>query len=59
MLLVHLPRDVKTINEAMLRHGVIIRPMGGFGMPDAIRVTIGTRAENERLLQALGQVLSQ
>jgi histidinol-phosphate aminotransferase len=58
MLLIHLPRDVKTINEEMLRRGVIIRPMGGFGMPDAIRVTIGTRAENERLLQAFAEVLA-
>jgi histidinol-phosphate aminotransferase len=58
ILLVNLPRDVKMINERMLRQGVIIRPMGGFGMPDAIRVTIGTHAENERLLDSLRQVLA-
>jgi histidinol-phosphate aminotransferase len=59
ILLVNLPQDVKTLNEGMLRRGVIIRPMGGFGMPDAIRVTIGTRAQNERLLAAMSQCLSE
>lgn len=59
ILLIDLPREVKSINEGMLRRGVIIRPMGGFGMPDAIRVTIGTHAENERLLQGLAQVITE
>lgn len=59
ILVTNLPREVKAINEGMLRRGVIIRPMGGFGMPDAIRVTVGNHAENERLLAALKQVLAQ
>ncbi|MBI5653324.1 MAG: histidinol-phosphate transaminase [Chloroflexi bacterium] len=59
ILLTHLPREVKHINEEMLRRGVIIRPMGGFGMPDAIRITIGTREENERFLNAMRDVLKQ
>jgi histidinol-phosphate aminotransferase len=59
VLLVHLPRDVKSINEGMLRRGVIVRPMASFGMPDAIRVTIGTRPENEKMLDALRQVLGE
>ena len=59
ILLPSLPREVKTINEEMLKRGVIIRPMGGFGLPNAIRVTIGTRAENEKFLQVLRDVLKQ
>jgi histidinol-phosphate aminotransferase len=59
ILLINLPRDVQTINEGMLRRGVIVRPMGGFGMPDAIRITIGTRVENEKMLAALRQVLKE
>lgn len=58
ILLVNLPREVKTINEGLLRRGVIVRPMGGFGMADAIRVTVGTREENEKLLRAMKEVLS-
>jgi histidinol-phosphate aminotransferase len=59
VLLTNLPRDVKMINEGMLKRGVIIRPMNGFGMPDAIRVTIGTHEQNEKMLNTLRQVLGQ
>ena len=59
ILLTDLPREVQAINEGMLRRGVIIRPMGGFGLPHAIRVTIGTREQNEKMLTALKQVLEE
>ena len=59
ILLTDLPRDVKVINEGMLRRGVIIRPMGGFGLPNAIRVTIGTREQNKKMLEALKEVLEE
>jgi histidinol-phosphate aminotransferase len=39
--------------ERLLREGVIVRPMGGFGLPDHIRITIGTAEENEKLVKAL------
>ncbi len=58
ILLDRLPRDVNAINEGLLRRGVIVRPMGGFGLPDAMRVSIGTREENARFLEALRQVLA-
>lgn len=37
----------------LLKEGVIVRPMHGFGLPDCIRVSVGTAAENSRLLKAL------
>ena len=43
--------------DALLRHGVIVRPARGFGAPDAIRVTIGWPVENDRFLRALQDVL--
>lgn len=43
--------------DALLRHGVIVRPARGFGAPDAIRVTIGRPVENDRFVAALEQVL--
>lgn len=46
-------KDAAKVNEALLNQGVIVRPLGGYGMPDWLRVTIGTAAENERFLQAL------
>ncbi|HEX7594605.1 MAG TPA: histidinol-phosphate transaminase [Anaerolineae bacterium] len=59
ILLTDLPREVQAINEGMLRRGVIIRPMGGFGLPHAIRVTVGTREQNEKMLDAMKDVLKQ
>jgi histidinol-phosphate aminotransferase len=43
--------------EAMQRQGVITRPMGGYELPEWIRVSIGTPAENERCLKVLKHVL--
>ncbi len=53
-----LARDAAPVYEAMLREGVIVRPLAGYGMPNHLRTTIGTVHENERFLDALGRVLS-
>lgn len=42
--------------EMLLREGVIVRPMGGFGLPEHVRITIGTPKENEKLLKALQKI---
>ena len=39
--------DARPLFEALLREGVIVRPLAGFGAPEAIRVTVGTAEENE------------
>jgi len=39
--------------EALLRRGIIVRPMDGYGFPNAVRVSVGTRPENERFLEAI------
>jgi histidinol-phosphate aminotransferase len=39
--------------EGLLRQGVIVRPLSGFGLPEHLRVTIGTKEQNERLVAAL------
>ena len=44
--------------EALQREGVITRPMGGYQLPEFIRISIGTPAENERCLAALKRVLA-
>ncbi len=43
--------------ERLLREGVIVRPLDGFGAPEAIRVSVGTPDENEFFAAALGRVL--
>jgi histidinol-phosphate aminotransferase len=42
----------------LLREGVIVRPLDGFGAPEAIRVSVGAPEENEVFAVALGHVLS-
>lgn len=48
--------DGARVYEALLRQGVIVRPMGVYGFPHHVRVTIGTSAENERFVGALEKV---
>jgi histidinol-phosphate aminotransferase len=40
------------------RRGVITRPMGGYGLPEWIRISVGTPAENRRCLDALRELAS-
>ena len=41
------------------QRGVITRPMGGYQLPEWLRISIGTESQNQRCLQALRQVLGQ
>jgi histidinol-phosphate aminotransferase len=43
--------------EAMQRQGVIVRPMGGYQLPEWIRISIGTPEQNQRCLTVLKAVL--
>ncbi len=56
---VNFARDAAPINQALLREGVIVRPMAGYGMPTFLRISIGTEQENARFLDVLRQVLAQ
>lgn len=56
-LLVDVKRDGRAIADALLRMGVIVRPLGGAHLKTHIRVTIGTPPENERFIDALKAVL--
>ena len=47
------PGDAAAVNQKLLKQGVIVRPIAGYGLPDWLRVTIGTEAENQRFLEAL------
>jgi len=46
------------VYAALLQEGVIVRPVANYGMPNHLRVTIGSAAENERFLTALEKVLA-
>jgi histidinol-phosphate aminotransferase len=47
--------DSRPLFEALLAKGVIVRPLHGFGAPNAIRVTCGTRDEHEFFATALAR----
>ncbi len=49
--------DGAAINHSLLKEGVIVRPLGGYGMPNHLRVTIGRETENRRFLAALEKAL--
>ena len=51
-------RPSATIHQKLLELGVIVRPMGSYHMPDFLRVSIGTVAENDRFLASLRAVLA-
>ena len=55
-ILVRVGEGQKVFN-AMQKLGVITRPMGGYQLPEWIRISIGTRQENERCLAALKESL--
>jgi len=45
--------------DAMLREGVIVRPLASYNMPEYLRVTVGKQEENRRFLGALDTVLAR
>lgn len=45
------------VNQQLLQHGVIVRPVANYHMPDYLRVSIGLFSENARFLDVLGQIL--
>jgi len=45
------------IFKQLLRLGIIVRPMGGYDLPEYVRVTIGTMEENETFIDALGSII--
>jgi histidinol-phosphate aminotransferase len=58
-LAVDLGREAASVYEGLLREGVIVRPIAGYGMPDHLRVSIGLPSENSRFLEALSKVLAR
>ena len=50
--------DAIGVNQALLRQGVIVRPIAAYGMPHWLRVSIGLPEENARFIEALRQALA-
>ncbi len=56
-LCIDLGRDAAPIDQALLRQGVVTRPVANYGLPNHLRVSIGVHDENERFLGALERAL--
>ncbi len=55
--LVEFGRFAAAVFQGLLREGVIVRPVGNYGLDGFLRITIGTTSQNARLLAALARVL--
>jgi histidinol-phosphate aminotransferase len=56
-ILLDVGRDGVSVFKEMLKYGVIVRDMKQYGLKNFIRVTIGTKKENERFIKTLKKVL--
>ncbi len=48
--------DAKKVFDALLRRGIIVRAMGSYGLPEWIRVSVGTMPQNEAFIAALREL---
>lgn len=58
-VLVRIPRPPKAVYEAMLREGVIVRPVGVYGLDEHLRISVGEADQNIRCLKVLEEVLKR
>ncbi|MFN3594075.1 MAG: histidinol-phosphate transaminase [Thiobacillaceae bacterium] len=47
----------QAVFQALLRKGIILRPVANYGLPEHLRVSVGTEAQNARFLTALAEVM--
>lgn len=55
-LLVDMGQSAAPVCEALMRVGIIVRPVANYGLPDHLRISIGLPAQNRRLLDALRSI---
>ena len=56
-ILLNIKKDSRQIANSLLKKGIIVRDMSFWGLKNFIRVTIGTKEENDRFLKALKEIL--
>ncbi|OGC25679.1 histidinol-phosphate transaminase [candidate division WOR-1 bacterium RIFOXYB2_FULL_42_35] len=56
-IFINLKRSADEAFIELMRQGVIIRPLTSFGFPEAIRVTIGTKEQNKKLVAVLSKII--
>lgn len=56
-VLARFDRTGAELDEALLRRGIIVRPVANYGLENYLRITVGTESQNRRLLEALADIL--
>jgi histidinol-phosphate aminotransferase len=49
--------DAADLNQRLLRSGIIVRPVAGYGLSESLRVSVGLPEHNARFLETLGRLL--
>ena len=57
-LLADMGQPAGPLDEALLRRGIIVRPVGNYGLPQHLRITVGTNDQNNALLNALHEIIN-
>ena len=52
------PIPGRELFKALLRQGVIVRPLDEYGLPNHVRISVGSPAQNKTLFKALAQALA-
>lgn len=58
-LTVHFGKQASSVYSALLDHGIIVRPLTPYHLDDYLRITVGTKQQNIRLLQALETIMER
>ena len=56
-ILLHIGPAAKVVFQALLERGVIVRPCAAYELPEHLRITVGTEAQNARFIATLEEVL--
>jgi histidinol-phosphate aminotransferase len=52
------PTSGARVNLELLKAGVIVRPVGNYGLPEWLRISIGLPEENQAFIEALKKILN-
>jgi histidinol-phosphate aminotransferase len=53
------PNAGAAVNLELLKAGVIVRPVGNYGLPEWLRISIGLPQENDAFIAALKKILNK
>lgn len=56
-ILVHVGPKAKQVNTELLKQGVIVRPLTSYGLPEHLRISVGSAAQNARFMEAFDEAI--